>query len=72
MSDLHHMVSVHIITPLKSARSLLPKEKNIANGEFSHHFNEFGNQLDNEYLKTYFFIERSVHLKTIIFQICQK
>ena len=34
MSDLHHMVSAHIITLLKSTMSLLPKE-NILQTESS-------------------------------------
>ena len=33
MSDLHHIVSVHIITtPLKSTRSLLPKANILQTG----------------------------------------
>ena len=32
MSDLYHMVSVHIITPLKSTSSLLPKANILQTG----------------------------------------
>ena len=71
MSDLHHMVSVHKITPLKSTSSLLPKANILQIGSSVIILMNLGiNGIMN--IREIFFIERVVHLKTIIFQICQK